>query len=134
MKKQSFLEKVGNYFIFKGNLKPIGFMMAVIFAEGFYNLFYEGIIIGRLSMISSRPWMQLLLCYLMGIAIVARLRNLKLNPSMAYFFVITLCILRFFVLNAYNYASVGVLYLFVLLPLFAFDKKYLLFWKEKYNG
>lgn len=134
MKKQSFLEKVGNYFIFKGNLSPIGFMIAVIFAEGFYNLFYDGIIIGRLSMISSRPWMQLLLCYLMGIAIVARLRNLKLNPAIAYFFVMTLFILRYLVLNVCNVAPVGVLYLFVIMPLLVFDKKYLLFWKEEHNG
>ena len=140
MTKQTILQKVSDYFCFKGNLNRFTFLLMILFAELIYNLIYDIAIyyyptFQGYPLRSIRIYMGILFCYMYGIAIVGRLRNLKINPCFAYFFVLALWVLRFVLLNRYDFSRstrieyVVMLSIFLFLPLFAKDKKTLILGK-----
>ena len=131
------LQKCVDYLTFKGNLNRKGFLLMIAIAELIYiligdALFYydrhaETLPVQHISLLTG-----LAFCYLYGIAIAARVRNMKFNPWVAYCFVFALWGIRFVALNRYMepiYRRVELkfmLELFLLIPLFAKDKKSLL--------
>ena len=135
MTLSNLFQKITNYFIFKGNVNRIGFIGTLFFAAIMYILISDIAIENRFYLRLSGIYMGIVFCYLYGIAIAARLRNMKLNPSIAYFFVILLWIAHFVVLGCrpisrdFTTELVFMLELFTILPLFAKNKKILQFWK-----
>lgn len=144
MTKQNIFEKFGNYLIFKGNVGVISFGFLLLVAEFVYGQIFTVISHIVCSLNLKCPISVFLVantsiafCYLYGIAISARLRNLKLNPSLTYFFVFLLWNIHYFAAHIRSipiYLRVEysiILIFFVLLPLFAKDKKVLQFWRSE---
>ena len=128
-------QKITNYFIFKGTVNRIGFVGTLFFSEIMYILISDIAIENRFYLRLSGIYMGIVFCYLYSIAIAARLRNMKLNPTIAYFFVILLWIGHFVVLGCrpisrdFTTELAFMLEFFTILPLFAKNKKVLQFWK-----
>lgn len=135
MTLSNLFQKIINYFIFKGNVDRIGFIGTLFFAAIMYILISDIAIGNRFYLRLSGIYMGIVFCYLYGIATAARLRNLKLNPSLAYFLVILLWIGHFVILGCrplsrdFTMELAFMLEFFTILPLFAKDKKVLQFWK-----
>jgi len=127
---KNLIKNIGNCFIFKGNLNRLSFMVALLGAQTIYNFLVDIAVryeLFELKYYSTMAWLTF--CYLYSICIAARLRNMKFNPFLTYFFVIPLWA-AFFLITQYNTSFiyeraqlVGMLMLFIFLPLFAKDKK-----------
>lgn len=135
--KTNIFEKAGNILLFKGNLNRLGFLVMMALTQFIYlqmlHLIFD-CIPGYCRGLDFCIWV--LFCYLWGICIAGRLRNLKLNPSLAYLFVVALWWARYVFLR-YSAQPIfqrveymGMVTLFILLPLFAKDKETLQFWKS----
>jgi len=135
MAKQNIFEKVGNYLTFGGNLNRMSFLMVLMVSEILYNVLWDMAIDYRFNLQISGIYMGTIFCYLYGAAVAGRLRNLKINPCGAYFFVLTLWLMRFIIFSRYDWSTVYrvelvyMLEMFMFLPLFVKDKKMLQFEK-----
>ncbi|MBQ4472279.1 MAG: hypothetical protein II942_03460 [Alphaproteobacteria bacterium] len=135
---KNLIKNIGNYFIFKGNLNRFGFIFAIAGTLLVYNILADAVVqykLFELKYYTTISWA--IFCYLYGICIAARLRNMKFNPYFAYFFVIPLWAAFFLTIkynNSFIYEKaqlVGMLMFFIFLPLFAKDKKTLGFGKSE---
>ena len=135
MTTKNLFQNIINYFIFKGNVNRVGFI-GTLFLAGIMYIVISDITVGnRFYLRLSSIYMGLVFCYFYGIAIAARLRNMKLNPSLTYFFVILLWIAHFVIIGCrplsrdFTMELTFMMEFFTILPLFAKDKKVLQFWK-----
>ena len=136
MKTKNLFQSLINYFIFKGNVNRLEFMVTLLFAGLIYVIIGNIIVSSGFSLRLSGIYMGVAYCYLFGISIAARLRNLKLNPSLTYFWVFLLWFFHFVIIEFrpvsrdFTVELVYMLKLFTILPLFAKNKKVLQFWKD----
>lgn len=134
-------QKIQNFLAFQGNLN-IKQTLCCIFAIEFLRVMTLQICACLslaqtvLSDVLGGFVLMTLVLYLYGITITARLRNLRLNPSLAYFWVLGIWFVRYIVFPAvqstqdiFRITSVGFLFVFMILPLAAKNKEVLLFWK-----
>lgn len=134
------INKLKDFLTFKGNIQRkhllfyFSFIMLIrlILVEFYIHLSLPNIMI--IKFLFESP-MMLLVLYLLGIIVAARLNNLGINPSLTYFWILAhiLCKDIFLPLahmskNMHLVFSGGILYLLIFLPLFVKDKKTLLFW------
>ena len=87
MKTKNLFQNLINYFIFKGNINRLEFLPTLLLAGLIYVIIGHIIVSSGFSLRLSGIYMGVAYCYLFGISIAARLRNLKLNPSLTYIFV-----------------------------------------------
>ena len=137
--KTNVLETIGKIICFQGNQNRLWFLGAAAIAEITYALLLDIVIDYKLYRFHDHYLLTYVaFCYLWGICITGRIRNLRLNPSLAYFFVIGLWAAHFVFLREYNVSTwipgrndiLMMLQFFIILPLLAKDKKTLQFWKE----
>ena len=142
MTHQAFFQKIYNYLTFKGNVNRTNFLFLLLFAELVHHVVFR--LVYQLDHILPAPNIiislceiskGILLCYLFGIAIAARLRNLTLNHSLAYFYVVFLWFVRYHMMHAFKipfyirFEFYGMVIFLALIPLFVNDKRVLQFWK-----
>ena len=134
---KNLIKNIENYFTFRGNLNRYGFIFALAGTLLTYNILADAVIkykLFELKYYTIMSWS--IFCYLFGICIAARLSNMKLNPCLAYIFVIPFWA-AFFLITKYDTSFIyertqliGMLVLFIFLPLFAKDRKALQLGKE----
>jgi len=138
------LKKIGNYLTFGGNINAVVLLLVFVLSHIIYiSTFGLNDIISQYfpdnlyALAGSDLFRDILFCYLYGIAFVARLRNMKLNPKIAYFFVVLLWLIHYVAVHMYSmpyykraefYATAAVL---IILPLLVHDKKALQFWHSE---
>lgn len=136
--KTNIFEKVGNILLFKGNLNRLPFLILIALAMWLYCCYLDLTIAYKLHGGYYTTFMEWFAwCYVWGILITGRLKNLKINPSIAYFFVVALWITHYVALRYgmppifSRVKQISMLEILILLPLFAKDKKTLQFWKSE---
>jgi len=136
MKTKNLFQNIINYFTFKGNVNRFEFLPTLLLAGLIYVIIGHIIVSSGFNLRLSGTYMGVAYCYLFGISIAARLRNLKLNPSLAYIFMFLLWLVHFVIIEFrpvsrdFTVELAFMLKLFIILPLFAKNKKVLQFWKE----
>ena len=134
------INKIKNFLTFKGNIQR-RFLLLYFACIEFFKLilieFYIHLSLPNLRIIkfSFEFPIMLLILYLYGIVIAARFNNLRINPSLTYFWILAFWFCKDIFLplahmskNMHFVFSGGILYFLIFLPLFVKDKKTLLFW------
>lgn len=135
------LESLGRFFAFQGSFGRYQTLTAVCLIEVLRVLMIWGFASflpapsHMMILLTYLPLMALVL-YLYGTTVAARLRRLGLNVSLAYFWVLGIWAVRYILLpeaqtghDMFETIRIGFAFVLLMLPLFAKDKKTLLFWK-----
>ena len=133
------IQNLKNFLQFKGNVGRVG-LFCLIFGIELFRVsvieIYAHLSLPSYRIISLLTDFPLMLCvlYLYAATIAGRLHNLKLNPKLAYFWVLGVwCCKYLFLPLAHSTGSMqfvisgGVLFILLLLPLFAENKNKFLF-------
>ncbi|MBO6289028.1 MAG: hypothetical protein J6N45_01715 [Alphaproteobacteria bacterium] len=133
------IQNLKNFLQFKGNVGRVG-LFCLIFGIELFRVsvieIYAHLSLPSYRIISLLTDFPLMLCvlYLYAAAIAGRLHNLKLNPKLAYFWVLGVwCCKYLFLPLAHSTGSMQFVYsacalfMLILLPLFAENKNKFLF-------
>ena len=128
-----------NFLIFNGNMTAKQFFYCIFLIEVLRVLIiqlFAGLSLPKDNLTTLLTYFPLMaaVLYLYGTSIAARLRNLGLNPSLTYFWVLGIWFVRYILMpsvqttqDMFYIISVGFVFIFLLLPLFAKDKEILQF-------
>ena len=137
------IQGLKNFMQFKGNIGRYNLLCLICGIELFrvsVNSLYAHLSLPPyriISLLTDFPLMIVIL-YLYGAAIAGRLNNLKLNPNLTYFWILGIWFCKYLLMPLAHTSgsmqfvySAGVLFLLMILPLFAADRNTLMFWKPK---
>ena len=128
-----------NFLTFNGNMTAKQFFCCIFLIELLRILtiqLFASIFLPKDNLTTLLTYFPLItaVLYLYGISIAARLRNLGINPSLTYFWVLGIWFVRYILMpsvqttqDMFYIISVGYIFIFLLLPLFAKDKEILQF-------
>jgi hypothetical protein len=138
------LKKIGNYLTFRGNINSFVLLLLFTLNQIIYMSTFD--LSGQLSqyfpnsifaLAAGDLFRDILFCYLYGIAIVARLRNMDLNPQIGYFFVVLMWLVHYVAVHMYSLPCYkraefyAVAVLLIAVPLLPRDKNALQFWHSE---
>lgn len=137
------IQVLKNFLCFNGNIGRYSLLCLICGIELFRvaaNSLYAHLSLPPyriISILTDFPLMITVL-YLYGATIAGRLNNLKLNPNLTYLWILGIWFCKYLLMPlAHTFGtmqfvySAGVLFLLMILPLFATDRNTLLFWKPK---
>lgn len=135
------IQVLKNFLCFNGNIGRYSLLCLICGIELFRvaaNSLYAHLSLPPyriISVLTDFPLMITVL-YLYGATIAGRLNNLHFNPSLAYFWVVGIWFCKYLLMplahtsgNMQFVYSAGMFFFIIMLPLFAFNRNILLFWK-----
>lgn len=136
------MKNIYDFFKFQGNLTAKQMFVCMFFIEVLRVAviqIYASLSLPQNNFISFITYFPLMatVLYLYGATIAARLRNLALNPSLTYFWVMGIWAVRYIIFpnvqtlhNTAQMSGICLAFIFLMLPLFAKNKETLQFWKS----